>query len=50
LIESVFFSTKAEIQHANIIIEYIEVNMENLPKDILNNSAIPNWNEAACNK
>ena len=50
LIESVFFSTKEEIQNANIIIEYIEVNMEILPKDILNSSAIPNKNEAACNK
>jgi hypothetical protein len=49
-LKSVFFSTRNEIQNANIIIEYTEVNIENLPKDILNNSATPNWNEAACNK
>ena len=50
LIESVFFSTKTDRQNANITIEYIEVNIENLPKDMLNSSAIPNKNETACNK
>ena len=50
LIESVLFSTKADRQKANITIEYIEVNIENLPKDMLNSSAIPNKYEAACNK
>lgn len=50
LIESVFFSARDEIQNANITIEKIEVNMENLPKDMLNSSAIPNKNVAACNK
>ena len=50
LIESVFFSAKDEIQNANITMEKIEVNMENLPKDMLNSSAIPNKNEVACNK
>ena len=50
LLESVFFSTKNEMQNANTIIENIEVNIENLPKEILNNSAIPNWNETPCNK
>ena len=46
-IDCLFLSIICEIQAAKIIIANIEVNIENLPKEILYNSDIPSWNDTA---